>query len=109
MELRDSRRSFDDAMDALGDVQRRKLLLALLEHNPENDAPDLPSGSIGETDAVERRTMMKHVHMPKLDAYGFVEWDEDAHEVVKGENFVEIKPLLQLLDDNRNELPSGWL
>lgn len=101
--------SFDDAMDALADVQRRKLLVALLEHNPQDDAPVVIAGSASESDALERLVTMEHVHLPKLDDYGFIEWDQETHEVMKGTNFDEIRPLLELLDSHEDELPEDWL
>jgi len=32
-------KSFDTMVDVLSNVQRRKLLVALLEHNPQDDSP----------------------------------------------------------------------
>jgi predicted transcriptional regulator len=101
--------SFDDMVDALADVQRRKLLVALLQHNPQDDAPVVIADSDSETDAVERLVTMQHVHLPKLADYGFIEWNEESHEVTKGPKFDEIKPLLELLADHENELPADWL
>lgn len=101
--------SFDDMVDALADVQRRKLLIALLEHNPQDDSAVVIADSESESDAVERLVSMQHVHLPKLTDYGFIEWDEDTHEVMKGPNFDEIRPLLELLDDHEDELPDDWL
>lgn len=98
-------RSFDDALDALAHAQRRKLLVALLEHNPQDDSPVV----LSDTDAVERLVTMNHVHLPKLEAYGFIEWHEESHEIVKGPNFDEIRPLLELLVENEDELPADWL
>ncbi|WP_115864892.1 transcriptional regulator [Halorussus litoreus] len=103
----DAADSFDDALDALADVQRRKLLVALLDHNPQDDAPVVDDGAPDE--AFERLVEMNHVHLPKLAEYGFVEWNREAHEVTKGPNFEEIQPLLELLEDHEDELPSGWL
>lgn len=100
--------SFDDAVDALADVQRRKLLMALLEHNPQDDVPVVLTGEDGD-DAVERLVTMQHVHLPKLVDYGFVEWDQATHEVTKGPQFDEIRPLLELLDEHADELPADWL
>lgn len=100
---------FDDVVDALADVQRRKLLVALLEHNPQDDAPAVIADSKRESDAVERLVSMQHVHLPKLANYGFIEWNEDTHEVMKGPNFDEIRPLLELLDNHEDELPADWL
>jgi predicted transcriptional regulator len=101
--------SFDEMVDALADIQRRKLLVALLEHNPQDDAPVGIADSESESDAVERLVAMQHVHLPKLADYGFIEWNEDTHEVMKGPKFDEIRPLLELLDDHDDELPADWL
>ena len=100
--------SFDEVMNALANVQRRKLLLALLEHNPQDDTPVVVAAD-DEADAVERLVSMQHVHLPKLVEYGFIEWDEESHEVMKGPKFDEIRPLLELLDDHEDELPDDWL
>lgn len=102
-------RSFDEMVDALAAVQRRKLLVALLEHNPQDDSPVAITDSDGEEDAVERLVMMEHSHLPKLVDYGFIEWDESNHEVIKGPRFDEIRPMLELLDEHADELPDDWL
>ena len=101
--------SFDDMVDALADVQRRKLLVALLEHNPQDDTPVVMADSESDADAVERLVTMQHVHLPKLADYGFIEWNEDTHEVTKGPKFDEIRPLLELLANHEDELPADWL
>jgi len=101
--------SFDDMVSALADVQRRKLLVALLEHNPQDDTPVVVADSESDADAVERLVTMQHVHLPKLVDYGFIEWNEETHEVTKGPKFDEIRPLLELLDDHEDELPADWL
>ena len=88
--------SFDEMVDAVADIQRRKLLVALLAHNPHSDALD-------------RLVSMQQVHLPKLADYGFIEWDKGEHEVMKGPNFDEIRPLLELLNDHEDELPDDWL
>ncbi|MEF8822259.1 MAG: transcriptional regulator [Halovenus sp.] len=101
--------SFDDMVDALGDVQRRKLLVALLDHNPQDDTPVSIADSEGDGDAVERLLTMQHVHLPKLVDYGFIEWNEETHEVAKGPKFDEIRPLLEVLINHADELPDDWL
>lgn len=101
--------TFDDALDALAHVQRRKLLVSLLEHNPQDGDPVVVGASESEVDALESLTAMNHVHLPKLVEYGFVEWDREHNEVSKGPEFVEIRPLLELLDDHADELPEEWL
>lgn len=100
---------FDDVLDALGDIQRRKLLIAILEHKPQSDTPAVVGETSAEIDEVETRLEMRHVHLPKLVDYGFIEWDEDTHEVKKGPKFAEIRPLLKLLHNHEDELPEGWI
>jgi hypothetical protein len=102
-------RSFDEMLDALADVQRRTLLVALLEHNPQDDAPVVLADSEEDGDSMERLVRMDHVHLPKLEEYGFIEWNEKTHEVAKGPNFDEIRPVLELLEGHDDELPPGWL
>jgi len=99
---------FDEMVEALADVQRRKLLVALMEHNPQNDSPVVITDE-KDANVVDRLVSMRHVHLPKLAEAGFIEWDEASHEVAKGENFEEIRPLLELLDDHSDELPEDWL
>lgn len=100
--------SLDDMLDVMSHIQRRKLLMALIEHNPQDDTPSIPVDSGDET-SIEQFVQMKHVHLPKLVNHGFIEWDQDTHEVTKGPNFEQIRPLLELLDEHKDELPQGWL
>lgn len=100
---------FDDALDVLGHKQRRKLLFALLDHNPLGDSPAILVDSEDEAGPIDQFVAMNHVHLPKLVEYGFIVWNRDAHEVVKGPGFDAIEPLLELLADHEDELPDGWL
>lgn len=109
MDESSGRINVDDMFDALGDVQRRKLLVALLEHNPQDDSSVISRDSESDERARRRVVEMRHNHLPKLEEYGFVEWDQESHEVVKGANFDEIRPLLELLDQHEDELPAVWV
>jgi len=99
--------SFDSQLDTLGHVNRRRLLFALL--NAEE--VDLPIG-IDQiaSEAAERDVLlsMHHVHLPKLEDRGFVDANMDLLSVTRGPRFDEIKPLLELLDTNRDQLPADW-
>jgi hypothetical protein len=101
-------RSVDAALDALSNIHRRRLLLALLEHNPQDEVPTINAAREDETDSMEQLVQMQHVHLPKLAEYGFIDWDEDSHEVSKGTNFDEIRPLLELMAEHEDELPDEW-
>ncbi|WP_348611027.1 ArsR family transcriptional regulator [Halobaculum rarum] len=102
-------RTFDECLDALGHVQRRKLLRGLLVHNPQDDDSEKidPDGSNEEE--VERLIGMKHVHLPKLEGYGFITRNRDTNDISKGPNFEEIRSLLEMLAAHEDELPDGWL
>ena len=96
--------------DALGNRYRRRLLVSLLEHNPQRDEVNVPEDvHAGEKELTILQAEMFHNHLPQLEAAGFVRWDRDAHEVVKGPRFEEIRPVLELLHRHADELPDGWL
>lgn len=109
MDTAGAERSFDDLLDALGHVQRRKLLRALLVHNPQDDESVEIDADETHKEEVNRLIQMQHIHLPKLEEYGFITWDRDTNQVSKGPNFGEIRPLLELLADHEDELPKDWL
>jgi hypothetical protein len=50
-----------------------------------------------------------HLHLPKLAACGYIQWDKQTHEVSKGPRFGEIEPLLELVQTHSDQLPDGWV
>ena len=86
----------DDRLDALtaalGDHTRRRLLLELLEDTTA-DPVDLLDA---ESDRQTARVRLRHVHLPKLEQAGYVEWDRETTTVSRGENFDEVAPLVRL-------------
>ena len=107
----DSVRSLDRFLDVLANKYRRRLLVALLEHNPQDDEdPQIPDDvGITDEDLDDLMMQMSHVHLPKLEEAGFIEWDRDTNAVRKGANFGEIRPLLELMRDHADELPDEWI
>lgn len=101
--------SFDAQLDALGHVDRRRLLLALLEADIHNDLP-VAIGQVEDDDAAHSVLLsMHHVHVPKLDRYGFVDANLDHHAVTTGPRFESIRPLLELLAANSDRWPDDWV
>ena len=98
---------FDTHLDALRHVDRRRLLLALL--NAEEAALpielDQPEYETAESDVL---LSFHHNHLPKLEDLGLVDVNPAQHSVTTGPRFEEIKPLLELLDTHRNRLPPDW-
>ena len=110
-ELRDERaRLTGEAPEILplfADRDRRRLLLYLVDGNPE-EFDDIPE----HIDEEERRTLLEMLeteHLPLLEESGIVEWDRERNVIVRGERFDEIRPLLGLIADHEDELPDDWL
>jgi hypothetical protein len=101
--------SFEACLEALGHIERRRLLLALLNGTSHGDRPVALDQLDSDAEDETLKLSMHHVHLPKLEASGFIDADRQQHSVTRGPRFDEIRPLLELLDDNRGQLPSGWV
>ena len=93
----------DVLFDVLANEHRRQILFVLLER-PASDLPlyfDTPPDGAGGNPAtnIERQ----HIHLPKLDAHEFIEWDRDRNAVEPGPRLEEYRPVLELLADHRSE------
>lgn len=102
---------WDQILDVLSDPYRRQLLVALLHHNPQDDADPDPLDIVAERpeDVETLQTEMVHVHLPILVEMGFIEWDKENNRISTGPNWDDIAPILKLIDDHKDELPDGWL
>lgn len=106
---------FDRAMDVLGHRYRRRLLVELHDSTRGSGVQSAEDavrrrGSASRTDERDRlRIELVHSHVPKLESYGYVGWDEDTGAVSRGPRWAEIRPLVRLLDDHEDGLPDGWL
>jgi len=96
----------DTTFRVLADPTRRRLLVALLEHNPQNDTALHPSDDVplaeGETERLTHK--LHHTRFPMLEGAGLIRWDRQNHELVTGPNFDEIRPILTLLMDNPDSI-----
>jgi hypothetical protein len=106
---------FDQALDALRSRERRRLLVALLDHNPQPTdgtvAVSEPFDSVAEvgTDPTHTQASLVHVHLPKLKRMGYITWDREAGQIETGPNWAEIEPLLGLLRNHPEALPDDWV
>lgn len=102
--------TFDVALDALGDVHRRRLLVDLVRDRRDYGVTAALAEGPPESGPRRREFMeLVHVHLPKLEQYGIIEWNREADEVTRGPEFGRIRPLVELLHDRRAELPDGWV
>lgn len=99
--------ALDTQFDALGHVERRRLLLALCRGQSPDPWIDLDRFESSSSQA-NPATAMHHVHLPKLAAMGYVEVDREHRKARRGPDFGEIEPVLGLLAEYREELPGHW-
>lgn len=110
----------DEVFDAMANHQRRQLLVRLLNEGPQ-PVPHLSgvsrailqahtavlreylTGSADISDANRGDIRTHHVHLPKLAEYEYIDWDRDAHVVTRGPDFDDVRPLLAVLDDLRDD------
>lgn len=102
--------TFDETIDALADVQRRHLLVDLVTGRPDYkvNAVLKETPKSGEPRR-QRYVQLVHIHLPRLEEYGLIRWDRDADEVSRGPAFEQIRPVVELLHDHKDELPEGWV
>jgi hypothetical protein len=102
--------SLSHLFEVLSHEYRRRILVALAQHSPQDD---ITSASVaGEhltEDALEHLTLqLYHTHLPKLADAEFIDWDRDSETITRGPRFEEIEPLLRLMHDHQDELPDDW-
>jgi hypothetical protein len=103
----------DELFEIFSHEHRRRVLVALADHNPQDEDEIVSASIAGENEASDEalehlRTELHHTHLPKLAEAGFVDWDSDADTVTRGPRFEEVEPLLGLIDDHGDELPVDW-
>lgn len=108
MSKSNSQVSFDSILEALRSQRRRQLLIHVLEKNPREEAKQVDELDF-DGDEEEFLVQLHHVDLPKLDEMGFISWDRETGKIVKGPQFDEIRPLLEMLRRHDDALPDGWL
>lgn len=110
----------DKVFDALADEYRRQLLVGLLEDSRYH-VPKLTGGSKEIVEAhdslllehlhnsrdiagVDERLLYIHyIHLPKLEEYGFIDWQRNTQTVTPGHRFDQLRPYLEVLDDTQSD------
>lgn len=104
--------SLDAMFDMLSNTHRRRILLAVADHNPRNEDELTQDGVAPDKTDDQRLEQLKiglhHTHLPKLAEKGYIEWNPDTQTIRRGPNFDDIAPLLKLMDDHDDELPDDW-
>lgn len=94
--------ALDQALDALGDPYRRRLLARL------HDAAPAVGVEIADVDPAGVPPDVHHVHLPKLERCGYVETTHDSRLAYRGENFDEVAAVMRVLEAHASEFPGKW-
>jgi hypothetical protein len=104
MRTPETRINRNEQMDALSNPERRELLVALADESEESKILEyLQAEHDGSVDS-EFEIMTHSVHLPKLDQYGFIDWDRENDTVETGPRFDDIEPLLDMLRPHEETL-----
>lgn len=98
--------NWDVAFDALGDEYRRRVLARLLEREDVTVPEEVQTG---EESLEELHLALRHQHLPRLQAEGFVDWDPDRQRVSRGPAFGDIRPVVELLHEYAREQGEPWI
>ncbi|MFD1513335.1 DUF7344 domain-containing protein [Halomarina rubra] len=105
--------------DLLAAGPRRQVLLALrgsdslrvpdelVGERPADRPVDGESGARSHSGSGVDDVRLYHVHLPKLEAAGVVEWNRERRTVTRGPAFAAVEPGLDLLAENAEKLPDA--
>ncbi|WP_323190733.1 hypothetical protein [Halostella sp. PRR32] len=94
----------DNVFEVLADQRRRNLLRYLLECDPPATVTEMADALLADagTEEVEERRNLRislhHVHLPKLDETGFVDYDAETNRVVGRNGIDQIAPYLDITE-----------
>jgi hypothetical protein len=99
-----------ELFDALGHSYRRAVVAAVVAQSPDAVTVDPEAAVAAASDDAPDALgdALYHVHLPKLAAAGYIDWDRDASRVAPGPRFDELQPFVDLLGRHPDVLPGGW-
>ena len=99
----------DTVFDALSHPYRRAILRWLTKSpsRGREEAVTILAATL-DHDSDRVSVALRHTHLPKLAAAGYVRVDRDAGAVERGPQFDVVKPLLERLDESAEALAFDW-
>ena len=96
-----------DKLSVLARSERRELLQALTDDAAPDTATVSPPIVTTNGGDREHAIALNHVHLPRLEDYGLITWNQETDTVTKGPQFDEIEPLLTDLTVNHSLQPTN--
>lgn len=91
----------------LAEQQRRRVLVRLLNDEELAAEPGVANADASPR-AKTRQLKVHHLHLPQLEAAGYIMWNRDRNTVERGPEFETIRPILELLDEHADDILDGW-
>ncbi|MFC7097642.1 hypothetical protein [Halobaculum marinum] len=99
----------DRVFGVLSHPARRVVLDRLVERSPDEADPLRVDRVVSGADAPEAgRLELHHVHLPKLAAHGYADWDADEETIRRGPSFEEVAPVVRLCRRRGEAFPAEW-
>ncbi|QUJ73793.1 hypothetical protein [Haloarcula marismortui] len=95
--------------DCLRAETRRRLLVALLECDPQEHVVASDALQPTDRDPSEIHIELKHIHLPKLADAGYITRGSDPYVISRGPRFDAVESVLEALRNNHEDIPSAWL
>ncbi|MHB9287708.1 hypothetical protein ACKVMT_11810 [Halobacteriales archaeon Cl-PHB] len=104
---------FDSVATALSKRPRRHILVELLDRNPV-DVTDISAttardGAVRVAESERSTIALSHVHLPKLESMGYIDWNRDRRTIARGANWEEVETPVSVLNDHRDDMAVTWL
>lgn len=95
---------------SLSHSYRREILTELYRREHSEGFP-IPVDELVKEDLGPRGISLElyHHHLPRLADAGFIRWDKEVNVVRRGPRFDDAASIIELMVDDREELPEGYL
>lgn len=91
-------------LEALAHRHQTALLEALLAETPGPITDRSPLAIVAGTEPpAQLEINLRHHHLPKLDAQGFIDWDRETGTISRGPNWAGIEPLVKRVYETRSD------
>ncbi|WP_425601399.1 DUF7344 domain-containing protein [Halobaculum magnesiiphilum] len=95
----------DRALRVLAHSYRRRLLFELYEEVTSGEGNSINYSRLDPDETAKRSIELYHVHLPKLETVGYIEWNEAERTIRNGPRWKEVEPLLELVHSHLCDLP----
>ena len=99
--------TWDQLYQALAAEPRRMIIFSLMKEPEEKrlPLPDAAQSFNNPMDPEDLRIQLRHNHLPKLAAAGYVRWESDPFCVQRGPHFGEPALVITQMTDDSNTYP----